>query len=142
MSKSPYDIFGTDPSLEVTGIRIDYGSFYFQIARAGGENTKFRTIVREKMAPYQRAIELGEMDEKVALKVTGEAFAESVVLGWGSPEFGEGKVPGRDGKPVDFSVEACKQMFADLPEMLDDLMKQATKLANFRKAAAADDAGN
>jgi hypothetical protein len=145
MAKSPYDVFETDESLEREGIIVDYGDFYFKVARAGGANTKFREHVRAKLAPYQRAIELGEMSEELAQRLTGESFAETVVITWGVTVNGkrkDGAIPGRDGKPVAFSVEACKQLFRDLPAQLDDLMSQSTKLANFRKVNAKDDAGN
>jgi hypothetical protein len=142
MAKSPFDIFGTEPSLETLGVNIDFGSFYFKVARAGGANTSFREVIRSKLQPYQRAIELGEMDEKVADKLTAEAFAETVMLGWGSTEFGEGKIPGKDGKPIAYSVEAAKKLLTDLPELMKDLMAQAQKLSNFRAAAADADAKN
>lgn len=138
MSASPFDVFSTEPSLEVTGIIIDYGRFYFKIARAGGSNAAFAKAMRDKFAPYTRAIELGEMDTKIGDRLTAEAFAETIVLGWGYVDDAgkkhDGTILGKDGKEqIKFSVDAAKRLFADLPELFKDLLKEAQKLANFRR---------
>ena len=153
--KSPFDVFGTEPTLEQTGIRIDYGSYYFLIGRAGGANTKFSDAVRAKFRPYQRALDLGEMDDKVSNRLTAEAFAETVVLGWGTPDpieggtaeenegrFGAGLMIGQDGAAIPFSVDAVKAMLTALPDLTMDLIKESQKIANFRKVVASDDAKN
>jgi len=157
MAKSPFSVFGTEPTLEQTGIRIDYGSFYFHIARAGGTNAKFSEAVRAKFRPFQRAVDLGEMDEKVSNRLTAEAFAETVVLGWGTPapdptktdeenkedgRFGDGFMIGADGVAIPFSIDAVNTMLTSLPDLTMDLIKESQKIANFRKVVATDDAKN
>jgi hypothetical protein len=145
LTKTAWDLFGTDKKLETAGIRIEYGSFYVVIARAGGDNTKFNELMRDKLRPYARAIELGEMDEDVATRLTGDAFAEAIVQTWGSIVDGDdvpGKFPRPDGSALDFSVDNVKLVFKELPEFLTDLMQQASKCANFRKLDARADAKN
>lgn len=152
---SPYALFETDKAIEQQGLQIDYGPFYFTVARAGGANVRFRDELRRRLNPHKRALATDTMSDDLSEKIGREVFAETVVLGWGSPlpddkatkeenagRFGPGKIAGRDGKPVDFSAEAVKELFKDLPDLARDVMEQAQSVANFRKAIADADSGN
>lgn len=147
---SPYALFETDKDVERAGVKIDYGPFYFQVARAGGANTRFRDVLRQRMAPHKRAVATETMSDDLADKISIDVFAETVVLGWGRTVKVEGKpdkdepgvITGRDGKDVQFSVEAVKQLFKDLPDLARDIMQQAQSQALFRSAIAELDAGN
>lgn len=139
---SPYALFETDKTVEQRGVRLDYGPFYFQVARAGGANTRFRDVLRQRMAPHKRAMATDTMNEELADSIARDVFCETVVLGWGSVKFGDGKVAGRDGKAVDFSVDAVKAMFQELPDLARDVMQQAQSVALFRATVAELDAGN
>ena len=148
---SIFAAFETDPNLERTGIRVDYGVMYFQVARAGGANDRFRDVLRAKMEPHRRAIATDTMPEKLADRLAIEAFAETVVLGWGRPaKVAEGEEPRdddgvitwRDGSDRRFDVEAVKELFTLLPDLGKDVMEQATNRALFRRSLAELDAGN
>jgi len=146
---SPFAQFETDPELERSGLRIDYGKFYFQIARAGGANTRFRDVLRAKMEPHRRALATETMDDELADKLAIEAFAETTVLGWGHTvkEDGvevdhRGKIVWRDGSLRDYSVEAVKELFSLLPDLARDVMGQAQRTALFRRSLAEIDAKN
>ena len=148
-ANSPFAMFETDAELERTGIRLDYGTFYFQVARAGGGNTRFRDNFRAKMAPHQRALATETMSDDLADRISVEAFAETVILGWGHTVKKDGvdvDVPGmivwRDGVLKAFSVEAVKELFKMLPDLARDVMAQAQKTALFRRSLAEADAGN
>lgn len=138
MSNSPFSTFQTDETLELAGIKIDYGDYWFTIARAGGSNKKFTEAIKQLFTPYQRALELNQMDEKTALELTSEAFAQAVVLGWGSKEHGEGKMVGAKGEALDFTQDNVRDLLRALPEQFKDLQVEATKIANFRVSAAKD----
>jgi hypothetical protein len=140
--RSPYAMFQTDETVERQGVTIEYGPFYFKVARAGGSNSRYRDVLRERMRPHRRALENEVMNDDLANRIVREVFAETVVLGWGSEDLGEGKIVAPDGKPLDFSVENVKQLFKDLPELGNDLMNQATKFNNFRAVVAELDAKN
>lgn len=139
---SPYALFETDPTIEQAGIKLDYGKFYFQVARAGGANTRFRDVLRQRMAPHKRALATETMSEDLADKITLDVFAETVVLGWGSEKHGDGKMVARDGSALEFSQENVKQLFKDLPDLARDVMQQAQSTALFRAVVAEIDAGN
>ena len=139
---SPYALFETDKTIEQEGVRVNYGPFYFQVARAGGANTRFRDLLRQRMAPHKRAMATDTMSEDLQEQIGMDVFCETVVLGWGSEEFGEGKIAGRDGKPVEFSTENVKKLFSDLKDLARDVFQQAQTTALFRAAIADIDAGN
>jgi hypothetical protein len=139
---SPYALFETDTTVEQNGLQLDYGPFYFTVARAGGANNRFRDVLRQRMAPHKRAMATDTMSDDLQDKIGMEVFCETVILGWGSEEFGEGKIPGRDGKAVDFSVEAVKKIFKDLPDLARDVFTQAQSVALFRSAIAEIDSKN
>lgn len=139
---SPYALFETDKKVEQEGVKLDYGPFYIQVARAGGANTRFRDLLRTRMAPHKRAMATETMSEELQEKIGMEVFCETVVLSWGSEKHGEGKIAGRDGKPLDFSVENVKALFKDLPDLARDVFAQSQSVGLFRAAIADIDAGN
>lgn len=139
---NPYAAFGTDSALETNGIRLDYGGFYFDVRRAGGSNKRFAKVLEAKMRPHRRAIQAETIKDETANRIVAEAFAEAVFLGWGCDEFGEGKMPGKDGAPLDFSVENCVRLMLDLPDLFADIRQQTDKLALFKRDQAEADAKN
>lgn len=139
---NPYSLFETDKQAEQEGVKIDYGDFWFQIARVGGSNEKFNNRLKALLNPYRRAIETETMDSKVQERLTTQTFIETALLGWGSKEHGEGKMIGRDGKALPFTKENATQLFEDLPDLLLDLIRTGSKMAVFRKSLLEDDLGN
>lgn len=123
---SLYDLFGTDKKLEETGIILDYGDCQFHVKRAGQSNHNFQQILKNNLRPYKHLIDTKRMDEdderyKSALL---DAFVRGVVIKW------TGNV---DGKNTEYSVDACKKLFNDLPDLFIDVIQQSTMAANFRK---------
>jgi hypothetical protein len=130
---SIYDAFKTDSDAEQNGIDLDFGDFKVTIARSGGANKKYETLVRQKLDRYKRAIAFNALPEEIAKKVLIECFAEAVVLGW------EG-VMDENGLTIDFSVTNCIKLFTELPEFFTQVREESEKIGNFlvakRKAAA------
>ena len=143
---SPFALFETDKELERTGLRLDYGKFYFTVARAGGSNDRFREVLRQKMEPHRRAMATETMDDKLADKLAIEAFAEAVVLGWGRVDADGVEHPGemtwRDGSIRQFSTGAVIELFTMLEDLARDVMGQAQRVALFRRSIAEIDAKN
>lgn len=139
---NPFAMFQTNEDLEAAGIEIDYGAFWFKIARAGGGNKKFGRILAAKMKPYRRLIQEDRLPDAVAQKLLYEAVAEGILLGWGSKAHGEGKMVGRTGEAIEFSREAAVALFEALPDLFQDLYSQAQRVALFRSEEEATDAGN
>lgn len=139
---SPFDLFKTSESREREGTKIDYGDFWFHIARAGGGNRKYTRILTERLRPHRRAIQTETINEDLARKLSIETFAEGCVLNWGSTAHGEGMMVGEAGEPIPFSTEAAAALLTRLPELYQDLKTQADTHANFREVAKGEDAKN
>lgn len=147
-TSNPFDMFETDDSLETQGIVVDYGQFWFKIGRIDVPNTPFSTFMTEKMRPYTRAIQLGEMDNKIAEEILREGFAKYLTFGWGSKVHGDGVMVGRpDPKTkeparIEFTPENVIDLYKQLPKIFQDLLEQSKDFTNFRKAKVEVDAGN
>ena len=139
---SPFALFSTDASVETKGIDLDYGAFYFTIARAGGANERFKKAMAQATKPYRRLIDNETLPDHVSRDLLHQVVAKTVVLGWGSTVHGPGKMIGRNGEAIDFSVEAVVEIFKALPDLFLDIWGQAQKAAHFRAEDLAADAGN
>jgi len=139
---NPFKMYQTDPDLEVQGIDIDYGDFYFTIARAGGANKRFNERLAEAFKPYRRAIQTETADVKLLDRITKEVFIQECIKGWGSTKHGPGKMLNVDDSPLDYTPENVALFFGELPELLDDLVGQANKMALYRAKVIEDDLGN
>jgi len=134
-SMNPYQMFETDENLETSGIWIDYGSFKFKIARAGGSNEKYRRLLQNRMKPYRRQVQTETMSEEKASEILLGTFVDSVLLGW------EG-VTDREGNPLEYNRENALKLFTDLRELFLDLQTQSQKVSLFRKMEVETDLGN
>ena len=135
-AKSIYDLFERDEDMETKGIWQNFGPFgKFLIARAGGSNARFISLLSKTMEPYQRQIQKNMLQESVANDLLVKVFAKTVILGWED-------VTGKDGKELKYSYEACVKLLTDLPDFFLDMREEATRIQNFRKADFEEDAGN
>lgn len=132
-----YDHFKTDENIENSeGITLDYGKAgKFKIHRAGGANQRFRNYAQAKFKPYTRQIQQGTLDDDVANELNADIFAKTVVIGW------EG-VTGKDGQDLPFTVDNCKQLLIDLPDLFVDIQKAAQDASLFRKQMIEEVVGN
>ncbi len=135
-AKSIYDLFERDEDMETKGIWQNFGPYgKFLIARAGGANARFLSMLSKTMEPYQRQIQKNMLPEDVANELLINVFARTVILGW------EGVID-KDGKAIEYSYEACVKLLTDLPDFFIDMREEATRIQNFRSAEFEDDAGN
>lgn len=126
--KSAHDLFGTNKNLEAEkGVTLDYSVFQITILRAGGANKKYSKALNENMKPYRAAFERGDLDDETSEEILLKSFVQGVVLGW------SGNI-GRNGKKEEYSEEACIAVFKELPDLFDDVKKQANDKSLFRAA--------
>jgi hypothetical protein len=133
---SIYDKFSTDQNLESgDGVTIDYGDFKITIHRAGGANKAYLKTLNEKIKPYRRMMEAGNMNEDVSRKMLVETYAETIIKGW------EG-ITDEKGKKLAFTKENVIKVMTDLPELFNMIVAEADRVANFKKEALEADAKN
>lgn len=138
---SLYAQFGTDKNLESTGILLQYGQnsqgkdICIRIARAGGSNKQYQKRMEALVKPYRRQIQNETISNDVMEKLVQQAFAETVVLGWENVE-------DKDGKPMEFTVDNCLNLFKDLPDLFKDIQDQAQRSALFKAEVLETEAKN
>lgn len=144
---SMYGAFKTDDSLETKGVVIDYGQFRVTIARAGGANKRFATLLAAKTQPYRRAIQTETLPDEVADRIQAELYAEAIVLNWevkqedGSYRKGIAS-PANEAELLKFSTKTVADTLLALPELFIDIKQQAARVALFREAVDEGDSGN
>lgn len=139
---NPFQLFETDESLETKGINLDYGDFEITVARAGGANSTYETAVLEIHKKHKYKLENGLFKGDEANSVMAEVYARTVVKGWRSKKYGEGKLEGKDGKPIEFSVQAVVDLLIALPALFADIRERAQKIADFRREQLEADVKN
>jgi hypothetical protein len=142
--------FETDRNLEKSGIVVEYGpnkdlpvdpvtgdhpAIQFRIARAGGANEQYTKRLEVLAKKHRRAIQNEMIETATLLKMTQQAFVDTVLLGWEN-------VTDRNGDVMPFNTENALALFKQLPDLFIDLQEQANKAALFRCEVREADAGN
>lgn len=136
-----YKQYRTDPNVEREGILLELGEnskgqmMAIRIARAGGANTAYNKLVEARIKPYRRQIQNDTMDSSIAERVLAEVYAETVVIGWENLE-------DEKNNPLPYSVDNCKKLFADLPDLFKEIQLQSQRTALYRADILEADAKN
>jgi hypothetical protein len=130
---NPFSMFETDPELEKKGVKVDYGDYWFYVARAGGKNETFVSTLRQRLDRVSRGGPRSVAADKIADAATREVFIEHCLRGWGSLEHGEGKMVGRANEAIPYSLQAAEALFEALPDLLNDLVQTVSNGTAFRK---------
>jgi hypothetical protein len=126
--------FGTDTQLEAEGVDIHLGEdAYITLARSGGSNVKYKTLMQKLAFKHRRAITAGTISPDVVVQLAQDAHAEAVVLGWRGIEL--------DGEVLPYSVANCKRLFKECPEVWRIVEEEAGRFANYKREELSE-AGN
>ncbi|MBD4209908.1 hypothetical protein [Staphylococcus aureus] len=146
-----WDVFKMDRRREIDGVTFEYpGGIRVTLARAGGGNTQFARSHEIHMRPVRAALGLKEaLPEAKQRRLIANIYADSVIRKFEtnvSPdptvEDWQPVVLWSDGsvKPVDRDL--LVELLILLPDLMDEIVKDSTNLANFRKEQLQADAGN
>lgn len=138
-----FELFETDTELENAGVDIVYGQnsrgedIVVRVARAGGANPRFAKVHAEVTKPYRRQLDAGKpLPKELQDALNRKLYAQAVVLKMAGFEE-------RDGTPIATSTpEQIEHIFERLPNLLTDIMVQASSLDLFRTAVAETASGN
>lgn len=144
-----YSEYKTDERSEREGILLKLpGRGCFLLARAGGNNQKYKEMLRRLSRPYLRQINAGTLDPEIADEIAIKSFSRTVILHWyrKGDELPDNTicgidVTGPDGTPIPYSPDACQKLLTDLPDLFVDLQAYATDVSNFL-AKNLEDEGN
>lgn len=129
------DLFNTAKSLEQDGIALEYDETTIVIARAGGSNKRYERRVEQLMRPHRQAAQRGRLPKAKQEEIVRKAFSETVVLAWEKmPD------PANPEVMLEFSPGNVQYVFEQMPDLFDDVVEQATSVANFIAEAREDDA--
>lgn len=133
---SLYQKFETDANLETgKGVTLDYGDFTITIHRAGNSNRAYQKALVDKIKPYARMMQAGNLDAEKSNRLMAEVYADTIVKGWSG-------VTDKKGKELEFTRENVVKVLTDLPDFFQKLQNEAEDVANFRKAEIEADAKN
>jgi hypothetical protein len=128
--------FETDPKLEREGVKVEYLGDdedanktppTFTIARAGGANVAYDTMMDQKLKPLRRRLQADNVNNKELEKITKEVWIATVLKGWQN-------VKDQNGDVLEFSQNAATELFNKLPELYEDLRQQSLKVSMYRAA--------
>lgn len=126
--------FQKDAAKENSGVWMTYGKFQYRIARAHRDNTAHKKLMEEKMRPYQWAIDRGNTAalKGVALTVMQEVYAETILLG----------IRRVSGEDMAYVPADGVGLFAQLPDLWDEVFRFANAGENYTPDQVKDDSGN
>lgn len=138
-----FDMFETDAALEKDGVVLDYGvnsrgqPMLIKVARAGGANIQFLKVYEVVTKPYRRQLDSGmKLPKELNDRLNRELYARAVVRQCSGFEE-------RDGTPIDTSdVKGIVNFFERLPNLLADVMVQATNMTLYRNELREEESGN
>jgi len=141
---SAFNIFKTDEKAEQEGVWQDFGTFKVRVARSGGGNKRFQKMMEARMKPYGRAIQLGTMEEDIALNILADVYSKTVITGWQCKrdDKWEDVVEVAPGTFEPYSPDVAKKALIALPNLLLDIQAQSSNLAMYRDTVRGEEGKN
>jgi hypothetical protein len=147
---SVFKLFGTNKDLEKTGVWVTYPDVRFKVARVGGSNSSYGELLKQKIRPVRHQVEKDLLSPEKDLQIRIETFAEAIVkrvqvrMNDPSEEVAEWQdgLPVEDGDPSPVTVVGLITLFRQLPDLFNDLSKQANDASKFQKNEEEEDAKN
>lgn len=138
---SVFQQFKMDPNKEQNGVPYllapnkDKSVPTFILARASKTNKDYQKMLRERTAPYSRQIELKTFDGEQAEGIYMEVFISTILKGWSN-------VQDEHGQNIEFTMDNAKRLFADLPDLYDELNIAANDASRYRVGVQEAEAKN
>ena len=130
-----YDMYGTSKTLEQDGVDFEImPGVRFKVARAGGKNKRYESVLAELAKPHMRQIQNETMDRDLMEELGKKAFIRGCLLSW------EG-VTNHDGGELEFSEANAMTLFDELPDLYNTLKEAADKISNYRSEVIEEVAG-
>lgn len=139
--KSIYDAFKTSEQAENEGQWFNYGTGpsgcdqRFLLARTSRANKKYTEAVRRMSEKYGRQIEAGTLADDVAYELMLKIFCSHVLIGWDG-------ITTPDGDDLPYSVNAAMELMRALPDLYEDLQRNAASREHYLQKQVEEDAGN
>lgn len=152
---SLYEKCQTDFSLEANGVTFVYPDLGVRVVlcRAGGANKGYVKALARRAKDFQRAIDLGQVDNETMEVILREVFADEVIKSWetavptdevdatGEPVVAwKIGIEGPDGELLPFNRENVIKTLKALPVVFERIREDSTRnshyLASVKEAQA------
>jgi len=119
--------YKTNQTLEKQGIWIMVSDETgFKIRRFGGANSdKLKMALAKYYKPYSRQVEKGTLSTEKENEITTKSFIETSMIDWKGVEI--------DGEEKPYDPSLAFDFFIQLPELLEELLKQSQIVDNFKE---------
>lgn len=78
-----YELYNTEKNLEKDGVWYEpHPNFRVKLARAGGANQKYQSIMEQLSKPHRRAIASDACPPETVNKILKTAFSKTIIRGW------------------------------------------------------------
>lgn len=140
--------FETNQAAEVQGVEVTYAPNEdgtvptFVIARMGKSNKNYMKALEKATRPHRRAIELNILDNETADDIFTGVFAETVLIGWKNIKTSDITGDSNDEGYSPYSKINATRLLKRLPDLYDDLQRQASQASTFRDETLEDEAKN
>lgn len=121
-------LYKTNSSLEDSGIEMEVSKgVAFQVRRYGGKNAhRVSKAMAKYHKPFANKIATGNLSQEEIDRIDAQVFTEACVVGWSG-------VCDSEGKPLEFSFDACVEILSGMPDLLRALMINSTQFENYRE---------
>lgn len=136
-----YSNYKTDVNKEVNGVPVEFGTnddgtvITFILSRMGASNKQYVKALEAAQKPFRRQIQLGTLPQETNERIFREVFANTVLKGWVN-------VRDENEQDLPFNFVNAIKVLTDLPDLYDDLFRQANTIDLFRSEALEEDAKN
>lgn len=146
-----WNVFGMDRKKEIEGFVIEYpGGIRLTLARAGGGNSQFAKAHEIHMRPMRAALGMKEgLPEATQRKLIANVYVDAVIRKFETnvstdpnTEDWQPVICWADGHQTPATREYLIELLLQLPDLMDEIIKDSTNLSNFRKEQLQADAGN
>lgn len=139
---SLYNSFKTDKAKENSGIAISYAPNpdgtvpTFWVGRLSETNKRYQKVSKELYKPYRKSkAAMKSLTDEVAQDLLKKGFVKGCLRKWEN-------VQDMDGNVLEFSEENAYKLFDDLPDLLDNLMEQASDISMFQEERLEEEVKN
>jgi hypothetical protein len=104
----------------------------FKIASTSSANTKYLKAIEQASRPYRS---MKKIPMELQLELAKKCYIENCLIDWEN-------VPKEGGGELSFSLENAKELFKDIPHLLELLMRASDDTTNFQEGDWEQDAKN
>lgn len=113
------------------GENADGSKIVFYLSRMAESNQRYSAALTKATAPHKRKITLGTLPESQAKQITRDVFIATVLMGWENVLLSDVTGDPKDTGFATFNKTNAERLFERLPDLYQELVGEASNIANF-----------